>query len=385
MISFSISIHFTPDNQSITTFLTLGTQTIRQMKINKISLHIEDFDLTRPYEVAYVKHEAVQNYVLVIETDKHIGIGTGSPSEHVTGEIIPADSSHREDEISGLLLQQDIRSFKHLILKASQEFAKSPALLAAVDMALHDLFCRHIGVHISSYLGVNVKPLTTSITIGIKSLDETLAEGREYIERGFKAIKLKIGSDYESDLEKYLKLREATPSDIVIRVDANQGFATHQLKSFILATQDQPVEFFEQPFPKGDYELMRYLDTVVRSMCCADEDCQKMSDAAKLSIRPLPYGIFNIKLMKSGGITEAIRIADVALLNQIHLMWGCMDESCVSIAAALNTAYSCPQTRYIDLDGSFDLSKDIARGGFYIKDGILYPDLTNDGLSVELI
>ncbi len=355
------------------------------MKINKISLQIEDFALTRPYEVAYVKHDSVQNYVLVIETNSHIGIGTGSPSEHVTGEKISADLVQVNEEISALLIDQDYRTFKQLISLAAERYAKQPALLAAIDMALHDLFCHHIGVHISTYLGVSMRPLATSITIGIKCLKETLIEGKEYVDRGFKAIKLKIGSDYESDLERYIKLRESTPSDVAIRVDANQGFATHQLKSFIIATQDLPVEFFEQPFPKDDYELMRYLDAVVRSMCCGDEDCQKMSDAIKLSIDPLPYGIFNIKLMKSGGITEAIRIAEVAKLNQVDLMWGCMDESCVSIAAALNAAYSCPQTKYIDLDGSFDLSKDIATGGFYVKDGILYPDLTNNGLSVELI
>ena len=384
MISFSISIIcYLP--KELANFPAIGAHILKLMKIKKISVEVEDFALTRPYEVAYVKHDAVQNYVLIIETDQHVGIGTGSPSVHVTGELISSDIAQLYQDLSSLLIDQDIRSFKHLISLATQKFVASPAILAALDMALHDLFCHHIGVHISTYLGVSIQPLATSITIGIKSLAETLEEGKEYIERGFKAIKLKIGTDYDSDLERYLKLREATPSDVVIRVDANQGFATNQLKSFILATHDQPVEFFEQPFPKGDYELMRYLDAVVRSMCCGDEDCQKMSDAIELSIDPMPYGIFNIKLMKCGGITEAIRISEVAQLNQVDLMWGCMDESCVSIAAALNTAYACPQTKYIDLDGSFDLSKDIARGGFYVKDGILYPDLTKTGLSVELI
>ncbi len=355
------------------------------MKIKKISLQVEDFALTRPYEVAYVKHDAVQNYVLIIETDKHIGIGTGCPSIHVTGEAITSDVAELNDEIIALLKDHDYRTFKQLIYRASIQFAARPALLAAIDMALHDLFCRHIGIHISKFLGVSIKPLATSITIGIKSLEETIAEGIEYVERGFKAIKLKIGNDYHSDLERYKKLRESTPSEVAIRVDANQGFATQQLKSFILATENDPVEFFEQPFLKGDYELLRYLDANVRSICCGDEDCQKMSDAMKLSIHPLPYGIFNIKLMKCGGITEAIRVADVARLNKVALMWGCMDESCVSISAALNAAYSCFHTKYIDLDGSFDLSRDIATGGFYVKDGILYPDLTSNGLSVELI
>ena len=86
----------------------------------------------------------------------------------------------------------------------------------------------------------------------------------------------------------------------------------------------------------------------------------------------MPFGIWNIKLMKCGGITGALGISDIAELAGIDLMWGCMDESAISIAAALHTAYACPQTRYLDLDGSFDLSRDTATGGFILSDGDMH-------------
>ena len=94
-------------------------------------------------------------------------------------------------------------------------------------------------------------------------------------------------------------------------------------------------------------------------------------------------GIYNIKLMKCGGIGPARDIATVADLAGIDLMWGCMDESVISIAAALHAAFACPATRYLDLDGSFDLANDVATGGFALDDGCL-TTVDAPGLGVEL-
>jgi len=95
-------------------------------------------------------------------------------------------------------------------------------------------------------------------------------------------------------------------------------------------------------------------------------------DACALSHRPLSFGVYNIKLMKCGGIRAAKEIATIAKYAGIDLFWGCNDESIISITAALHAAYSCSNTKYIDLDGSFDLSKDIVEGGFILKDGFMH-------------
>jgi L-alanine-DL-glutamate epimerase-like enolase superfamily enzyme len=86
------------------------------------------------------------------------------------------------------------------------------------------------------------------------------------------------------------------------------------------------------------------------------------------------YGIFNIKLMKCGGITGAFEIAAIAKPACIQLFWGCNDESIVSITAALHAAFACPHTKYLDLDGSLDLAEDVVSGGFTIEDGYMYPN-----------
>jgi L-alanine-DL-glutamate epimerase-like enolase superfamily enzyme len=115
----------------------------------------------------------------------------------------------------------------------------------------------------------------------------------------------------------------------------------------------------------------------------ADEDLISVKDAHGLIEDP-PYGVWNIKMMKSGGITPSKQIAALAAHAGIEVMWGCNDESRVSIAAALHTAFSCSATRYLDLDGSFDIARDICEGGFLLENGKLR--LTGaPGLGVRLL
>ncbi len=356
------------------------------MKIREIRYWKEDLELTRPYTITYVVHDHIDNlFVQVICDDGLYGLGSGSPSQYVTGELFDEDFSSRTDTLSSILVGRDIREFRALIADLGAALPKNPALLAALDMALYDAFCKYIDIPILRFLGQKVKPLPTSVTIGIQSIDATLEDAREFKSKGFKILKLKIGQSPELDLERFIKLRECVGREMKIRVDANQGFTKDQLLHFIDQAEPYELEFFEQPFKPGQLDAMRQLPRSVRDLSAADEDLHKMNDALDIAQAPSAYGIFNIKLMKCGGITEALRIAAVSECNGIELMWGCMDESCISISAGLNAALSCPQTRYLDLDGNFDLARDVATGGFILKEGILYPVLDKPGLGVELI
>ena len=129
---------------------------------------------------------------------------------------------------------------------------------------------------------------------------------------------------------------------------------------------------------------MRRLPAEVRKKVAADESLLDARDALACLERPRPFGIYNIKLMKCGGIAPGLQIADIAHLAGIDLMWACMDESIVGIAAALHAALASPATRYLDLDGHLDLARDLVTGGFVLKDGQLA--LTDrPGLGVKLL
>ena len=185
-------------------------------------------------------------------------------------------------------------------------------------------------------------------------------------------IKIKTGLNVEEDIERVTRLTEQFGNKMLIRVDANQGYNLTQLKHFIQHTKHLSIELIEQPLPVGKEKELATLSEAERRILTADESLIDARSALQLCHAPAPYGIFNIKLMKCGGIRGAREIAIIAANAGIDLFWGCNDESMVSIAAALHVAYSCSNTKYLDLDGSFDLSSDLVTGGFILKDGYLY-------------
>ena len=255
--------------------------------------------------------------------------------------------------------------------------------LLVLPAALYDLFAHYLKVPLVDFLGRRHEALPTSITIGIKSTEAALAEAEEYLGRGFSHLKVKLGISLEEDIERLQKLREKVGPAIRIRVDANQGYNTAETLQFERVVEDLDIEFVEQPLPAAAVAEMRELPPSLRRILAADESLLTEEDALKLVQDPPACGIYNIKLMKCGGITSALAIASTAETTGRSLMWGCMDESVISIAAALHTAYSCPATRYLDLDGSFDLARDLAQGGFILQDGRLHlPD--GPGLGVQL-
>jgi L-alanine-DL-glutamate epimerase-like enolase superfamily enzyme len=195
-------------------------------------------------------------------------------------------------------------------------------------------------------------------------------------------LKVKIGESFDADVERLVRLREAVGETITIRADANVGYPPETIERFFKASERARVEFLEQPAPREHDAELRRLPEAIRRRLAADESLHDEEDALALARSPQPYGIWNIKLMKCGGIAPALRIARIAHENGIGIMWGCMDESVIGIAAALHAAYASKATRTLDLDGSFDLARDSARGGFALAHGRL-DTLDASGLGVE--
>ena len=121
--------------------------------------------------------------------------------------------------------------------------------------------------------------------------------------------------------------------------------------------------------PVGTEKELQLLSSEIRKMIACDESLKDAGSALKLAFPPVTCGIFNIKLMKCGGLLGAFEIASIAASSGIDLFWGCFDESITSITAALHAAFACSNTRYIDLDGSLDLAEDLVTGGFILQNG----------------
>lgn len=342
------------------------------MRITAVASRVEAFGLTRPYTIAFRRIDSVENVILRVETDSGlVGWGAASPEPRVTGETMEACREALAPESLAWLHGRDVRDFESLERDLAARLSATPAARAAMDMALHDIAAQERGIGLVDWLGRAHDSLPTSITIGIKPLEETLAESEEYLARGFRVLKVKIGLDLSEDLKRLRRLREKVGPRVGIRADANQGYSVEDTLRFFGETASLDLEFLEQPLPAREVDAMRALPESIRDRIAADESLLNEDDARALAAAPRACGIFNIKLMKCGGIAPARRIAAIAEAAGIHLMWGCMDESRISIAAALHAALSCPSTRYLDLDGSLDLARDVAREGVALEDGIM--------------
>lgn len=343
------------------------------MKIKSVKTWQADLVNTKPYTIAFKTVDEVLNAFVEITLDNGVtGLGAGSPSEYVTGEYLDSTMEVLQEKNLQYLVGRDITEINQLIFETLQKhYPKNPAVCAAIDIALHDAFTKFLGVPLVKYLGQKVKSLPTSNTIGIKNVEETLKEAQEYGERGFKVLKVKLGKDLVEDIERVVKLREKFGKKFVIRIDANQGYTPAQTVEFYEKTKHLDVELIEQPLPAKAVADLKKLPDHVRKIVAADESLLSPKDALELIKPPRAAGIFNIKLMKCGGIANALKIADIGYQEGIDLFWGCNDESIVSITAALHASFACANTKYIDLDGSLDLGKDIVTGGFILKDGVM--------------
>lgn len=355
------------------------------MKIKDIKIWSADLGNTKPYTIAFKTVDEVRNaFVEIILADGTTGIGSGNPSEYVVGENLTQTLEALQERNLEFLIGRDIREMKQLAFEVWQKFPKNPAARAAVDIALHDAFTKFLGIPLVKYLGQKIQSMPTSNTIGIKNVTETLKETEDYLKQGFKAIKVKLGKDLEEDIERMIKMREQFGYDYAIRIDANQGYDSAQTIAFYQQTKHLKIELIEQPLPAKAVAEMKALPDEVREVIAADESLISPVHALELVKPPRACGIFNIKLMKCGGVSQGLKIADIALHEGIDLFWGCNDESIVSITAALHAAFACSNTKYIDLDGSLDLGNDVVKGGFILKDGIMYCS-DKPGLGVEKI
>jgi L-alanine-DL-glutamate epimerase-like enolase superfamily enzyme len=354
--------------------------------IKKIKIWRENLDLTRPYTIAYQTIESVENIFVYLETDDGLyGIGSGSPADFITGENMDDAEDVLNNKLETFLYGRDIKQVNEICRDLQVEFPDTPAARMAVDIALYDIFAKFLGFPIAAFLGQVHKAIPTSKTIGIKeTIEETLAEADEHIATGFKIIKLKIGKEVDKDIEFTSRLRERLGPHIGIRVDANQGYSVADLIKYAENTRNMNIELIEQPLNKANVSEMNEVPDTIKRLCAADENLHSPADALELASRPLNFGIYNIKLMKSGGIYPSMQIGTIAQIAGIDLMWGCMDESIISITAALHAAFACPATKFLDLDGSFDLARDVVSGGFILKDGLLMLQ-DKPGLGVELL
>ncbi|MGH8168814.1 MAG: dipeptide epimerase, partial [Woeseiaceae bacterium] len=202
-------------------------------------------------------------------------------------------------------------------------------------------------------LGGGEPVITTDITISVDYIDKMVADSLSAIDRGFESLKIKVGKDIGVDIERVKAVYAAVEGRALLRLDANQGWSAKQAVYALQSLEDAGVrlELVEQPVKAQDLNGMKYVTERVHTPIMADESVFGPTEVIEL-IRMRAADIINIKLMKTGGISNAIRIADIAAMYEVECMIGCMLETSISVAAAVHVAVAKSDAiTKIDLDG----------------------------------
>ena len=335
------------------------------MKITKVQLGTVSVPLRVPFKTALRTVNSVEDIIVAIHTDTgHIGYGEAPPTGAVTGDTTGSILGALRDHIIKTIVGRDVDDFEDLMKAVQKCIVKNTSAKAAVDMALWDLYGQLYNIPVYKMLGGSRKTLVTDITISVNDPDEMARDSINAIERGYDALKIKVGSDPTMDVARLAAVREAVGEKTLIRIDANQGWEPKQAVRLLNQMQEKglDIEFVEQPVKAHDIDGLRYVTERSYVPVLADESVFSPEDALTI-MQTRAADLVNIKLMKCGGIYNALKIASAAEVYGVECMIGCMLEAKVSVNAAVHLACAKQIITKIDLDGPVLCSEDPVIGG----------------------
>ena len=227
--------------------------------------------------------------------------------------------------------------------------AANSTIKSAFEMALYDLAAKHREVPLYKFLGGSKRTIETDITVGIGQPSKMVDLALQYKSRGASILKVKLGKNVQEDLTRITLIRSAVGPDIKLRIDANQGWSFDDASWILNEMANLNIEFCEQPLRTWYDDLLPQLKVTSSIKIMADESCFNHHDARKL-IKANACDYINIKLAKSGGIAEAIKIYEIAKAAGIGCMIGGMLESRIALSANLHLAYACQDIHFFDMD-----------------------------------
>jgi o-succinylbenzoate synthase len=322
--------------------------------------------LKTPFKTALRSVEQVEDIVVMVHTDDgHVGYGSAPATAVITGDTHGSIVDAIRHYIAPRVVGHDIADLNHITTLVQGAMEKNSSAKAAVEIAVHDLWGQLYGAPLYKLLGGGDPVITTDITISVDYIDKMVADSLAAVERGFESLKIKVGKDIGVDIERTKAIHAAVEGRALLRLDANQGWTAKQAVYALQTLEDAGVklELVEQPVKAHDLEGLRYVTERVHTPVMADESVFGPMEVIEL-IRMRAADIVNIKLMKTGGISNAVRIADIAGMHGIDCMIGCMLESSIGVAAAVHLAVAkAGVITKVDLDGPSLCQYDPVDGG----------------------
>ncbi len=348
------------------------------MKIVGLDAFPIEIPWKHPFTIATASYTTQPYVIIKLSTDDEVvGYGEACPCYEFTGETIGTVLSILEERVFPAIREEDPFNIEAITNRMDEAAVGNASAKGAVDMAVYDIIGKVLNRPIYNVLGGRVRDKAVCVGgASITTIEETVETCVRDVAKGIQELKIKVGEDPAKDAEKIRRVREAVGPDVQIRVDANQGWRTpHRAIKAIDLMESCDLQLVEQPILAWNLKGLSHIRRRVSVPIMLDESVHTSEDAAK-AIEAEACDIINIKLMKSGGIFEALKINAVAEASGIECFVGGMGETSLGQSAALHLIASRDNIRYGDVELPTDewgLKEDIASGLELMKtDGVLY-------------
>ncbi|RCH54004.1 dipeptide epimerase [Mucilaginibacter hurinus] len=318
------------------------------MKITQINIYRFSIPM-QPFSIATGTMDYAQNVFIRVHTDADLcGVGECSAFPMIVGETQDTCLAMAR-EFAALWVGQNALDIPARLQQLHSFTAGNTTIKSAFDMALYDIAAKNAGLPLYKYLGGRKRIVETDITIGIASPEVMAEKALAFKNSGATILKVKLGKDPETDVERIKLIRAAVGDGMQIRVDANQGWSYDDAVFALQNIAPFNIQFCEQPMRTWYDDRMPELIELSTVKIMADESVYNHHDARK-QINSGSCHYINIKFSKSGGIHEAKQIHDIAAEKGIACMMGGMLESRIALSAKLHFAYASPNIKFYDLD-----------------------------------
>jgi L-alanine-DL-glutamate epimerase-like enolase superfamily enzyme len=309
----------------------------------RIDAREEIWPLKEPFRISRGSRTEARVVVVTVSDGQYTGRGEGVPIRR-----------YNQTCASVIAQIESIQSVRDLDRDKLQQLPTPGAACNALDCALWDLEAKRSGKRVWELANIPIVPeVETSFTISLDTPERMAASAKANSNRPI--LKLKLGGD-EFDPQRVEAVREAAPASRLL-IDANESWSPEHYRKIVPTLKELGVELIEQPFPADADEALETLDHPIP--ICADESCHTTADLPSLKNR---YEVVNVKLDKTGGLTEALSLCERARESGFKLLIGCMVGTSLGMAPARLLASAAD---YVDLDGPLLLARDRDHGLSY--------------------
>ncbi len=355
------------------------------MRITTIEVRPLDLTLETALTVAYGSYPVLNYALLLVHTDNGLlGLGEASPDPEVTGET-QAGVLEALNRLKDILVGKDPFDLEAILLECSRAAGEFPSAIAAVDMALYDLMGKSISLPVYALIGGHSRlsvPLYPVIPLDQPEVMAGMAA--RFHAMGAETFKIKLGSNPEEDLRRLEAITNTIGSEIRLRLDINQGWKDPRTAiTAIQSLKHFRVDWVEQPVRADDLNGMAKVSAAVDVPVMADEACINLNDVFRIA-ESRAASMINIKLMKCGGIFQALKMLAAAESAGLSCILGSMGESSIGSAAGLHVVTARSGILACELLGPLFILNDPATG--YLVDPQTYHARAGElpGLGVKL-